>query len=191
MRVGNTVDDVKNEKAAGLAARALQEIEQIGGDSKLSALSELLLDLGGSKMRQKRICVCTQFVGTLYYLNAEIEGLDMTCQLLYGGMQVSDRFRSLALFSEGERILLATAAATDGVDRLREVTDLVLYDVPTNRVAQQQLLGRFEQLGRRSQLNVYAFAPSNCPNNLVAASVALLNDLIVEQARLAPRVIEI
>jgi hypothetical protein len=43
---------------------------------------------------------------------------------------------------------------------LGEVTDLVLYDVPDGKDALQQLLGRFDRFGRRTQLNVYTLVPS-------------------------------
>jgi superfamily II DNA or RNA helicase len=172
-------DRATTEKEVGIAVHALQEIEAIGGDSKLSALQGLLSDLSEVKMPERRICVLTQFVGTLYYLAAEIEGLGMAYQLLHGGMNAEDRLRSLALFSDGENILVSTAAIMAEGIALPEVTDLILYDIPDRKIALQQLLGRFDRFGRRSQLNVYILTPSNTSDGFLAAPIALLRDLLI------------
>jgi len=48
----------------------------------------------------------------------------------------------------------------EGTD-LSQVTDLVLYDIPSTEVALQQVLGRVDRFGRESQLNVHALVPMN------------------------------
>jgi superfamily II DNA/RNA helicase len=136
-------------------------------------------------MQQKRICVCTQFVDTLYYLSAEIEGHDMTCQLLYGEMGAADRHHSLKVSSEGQKILVVTTEATEGVN-LQKMTDLILYDIPISKTILQQLLSRFDRFGRDNQLHIYAFVPSNSSDSYIANSMALLRDLLADQAKPSP-----
>ena len=170
------------ETVVELAGRALQEIEAMGGDSKLEVFSRLMSRLNGAKMPSRRICVLTDYVGTLYYLAAEIEGRDVACQLLHGGMKAEERARSLTPFSSAGGILVATRGAlTEGLT-LREVTDLVLYDVPGSKIALQEVLGRFDRLGRLTPLNVHVLVPSNDPNGLIAAHIGLLRDFFAVQA---------
>jgi hypothetical protein len=65
-----------------------------------------------------------------------------------------------------------------GLARLAEVTDLVLYDVPGSPVALQQVLGRFDRFGRRTQLNVYALVPSNSGEDSVSGPLGLLRQTL-------------
>ncbi len=148
-KLAGQLDRANAEKASEIAARALQEIEAISGDSKLDAFGRLLSDLNEAKMPVRRICVITQFVGTLYYLAAEIEGRGMACQLLHGGMGAEDRHKSLTLFLDSGVILVATMAVMTEGFVLPEVTDLILYDVPGSKILLQQVLGRFDRFGRR------------------------------------------
>ena len=140
--------------------RALQETEVITNDSKLTALGGLL-DRLGSAGAQTRICVFTEYLATLHYLAADVENRGLAYRLLHGGMNSEDRLRSLAEFTEDGGVLMATGAVmTEGVN-VRDVTDLVIYDIPSSRLAIQQLLGRFDRLGRRSRLEVHVLVPSN------------------------------
>jgi hypothetical protein len=66
---------------------------------------------------------------------------------------------------------------TSGVD-LSHVTDLILYDVPCDEVALQQVLGRFDRFGRASELNVYVLTPSNDQESFVAKSVESLLQIL-------------
>ncbi len=75
-----------------------------------SAFGGLLSHFNESGMPSRRICVLTEYLGTLYYVAAEIEGLGLSCHVLNGGMNAEDRHRSLRLFSTTEGILLATNA---------------------------------------------------------------------------------
>ncbi len=171
------VDLPTAEKAAGLATRALQEIEEINGDSKLGAFGVLLSHLNEANMPSRRIWVLTEYLGTLYYLAAEIEGLGLACRLLHGGMSPEDRHRSLALFSSAGGILVATRAVMTGLS-LREVTDLVLYDVPISKLALQEVLARFDRFGRSSQLNIYVLTPSHGSEGFIANPLTTLRELL-------------
>jgi len=51
-------------------------------------------------------------------------------------------------------LIASRAAVGAGVD-LQEVTDLVLYDNPESGAALKQILGRFDRIGRVSQLKVH------------------------------------
>ena len=76
------------------------------------------------------------------------------------------------------RILVATrAAVVEGAD-LGEVTELVLYDLPGNRMSLQQILGRFDRFGRKRQLTIHALTPSTESDRLATERLALLRETL-------------
>ena len=166
------------EKTAEIASRALQEIEAICEDSKLNAFGNLLKDICRAKTHERKICVLTQYLATLYYLAADIEDRGMTCQLLHGGMSLEDRLRSLSNFSGTEEILVATAPVlSEGLD-LTRVTDLVLYDVPGSKNTLLQILGRFDRFGRGNKLNIHVLTCSDISDDSMALPIATLRELV-------------
>jgi superfamily II DNA/RNA helicase len=171
-------DRPTKEKAVGVAVRALQEIEAIAGDSKLTAFGVLLTQLNKTKTPSQRICVLTEFRATLYYAAAEIEGRGTSCQLLHSEMRAEDRAETLEFFLNAGGILVATTAVMIAGVNLSKVTDLILYDIPGSKVALQQVLGRFNRFGRLSELNVYVFTPSNAQEGFVAKYLGLLHDIL-------------
>jgi superfamily II DNA or RNA helicase len=174
---------------AEIATRVLQEIEAIDGDSKLDAFGGVLSELG-AKMPFRRICVLTQYLGTLYYLAAEIEGRGMACQLLHGGLNAEDRHKSLTLILDSGVLLVGTIAVMTEGFALPEITDLILYDVPWSTIWLQQVLGRFDRFGRRSQLTVHVLTPSNSSDGFMARSIDILRDLLAVQAKAATKALK-
>jgi len=97
---------------------------------------------------------------------------------LHGRMRNEERQSALTKFSGDGGILMATRAALSEGDALGEVTDLVLYDVPDGKDALQQVLGRFDRFGRRTQLNVHTFVPSGSADSPVPESLLLLREAL-------------
>jgi superfamily II DNA or RNA helicase len=159
----STADD-----ASRIAGQALKDIEEMSVDSKLHALGELLNHITETKTSSQRICILTDYLATLFYLAAEIDGRGMGCVLLHGEMSVQDRQRALMSFAIGEGVLVATRAVmTEGIT-LGDTTDLVLYDIPRGKIVLQQVLGRFDRFGRRTQLSVHVLTPSDSVDGEVA-----------------------
>jgi hypothetical protein len=173
-----------NVNGATFAAELAESVLKDSSDSKLGVFDILLDHLSGSQPQQKKICVCTEFIETLYYLSAEIEGRGISSQLLHSKTGAADRHQSLNMFSEGQKILVATTDAMEGVN-LQKVTDLILYDffIPADTTMLQRLLSRFERFGGRSQLHIYVFVPSNSSNGLIAESIAVLRGFLADQSR--------
>ncbi len=171
------IDRQTAEKATGIAARALQEIEAIGSDSKLSAFVGLLSHLNEVKVQCSRICVLTEFRDTVYYLAAELEDRNIEYHLLHGSMGDDDRRRSLNLFSSTGGILVTTVGGIGGVG-LGDVTDLVLYDVPSARATVQGVSLWFNPLDRQNPLNVHVLVPSNSPNGRFSEPLELLREVL-------------
>jgi ATP-dependent helicase YprA (DUF1998 family) len=120
--------------------------------------------------------VLTDNIGTLFYLAAEMESLEKICHVFHGGMDAVSRQNTLAAFSSSGGVLTATRAAMSEGAALSEVTHVVLYDLPGSPVALQQVLGRFDRFGRRTQLNVYALRPSDNTRGLISQALQFLHE---------------
>lgn len=172
-----SIDSSMAQKVGGIVSRALQEIGAIQVDSKFIAFGELLSHLRGAKNPNTRILVVTEFLATCYYLAAEIEGRDLACQLLHGGMDLDDRLSSLKTFAVTGEILVMTRAASEGIN-LPYVTDFVLYDIPSCKDALQQVLGRADRFGRQSQLNVHVLVPSSGYDDVRSEALGILREVV-------------
>jgi superfamily II DNA or RNA helicase len=171
------LDPVAAEMVRTIAGQALQELEAIQEDSKLGAFGRLLDDLVESERPDRRICVIADFRPTLYYLAADIEGRGLACPKLHGEMPYQARRESLDRFAGKGGILVATRdMMTEGLS-LPDVTDLVLYDLPTGEHAMWQVLGRFVRLGRTSQLCVHVLAEPNSTDSALSTSLRLLQEI--------------
>ena len=148
---------------ARVAEKALHKIEASTSDSKLKAFGELLTGIHGPNAPSRQVVVLTDFVATLFYLAADIEGRGMACQLLHGSMGFEERVRSLELSStEGGTLVATRAVIGQGID-LRRLQRLVLYDPQLSSPAVEQVLGRFDRIGRTTQLNIHIFTSTNIP----------------------------
>lgn len=165
------------DEMAVVIRRALLEIEAIDNDSKLAALNKLLDYISHARTQSQRVCVATDFRATLYYLAAEIEARGMSCELLHGGMSFDERYRSLTAFSNTGKIFVATASLHMEGMNMQQVTDLILYDIPSGRRRLQQFLGRFDRLGRQSKLTVHVLVPRSSFGISAEKNLALLHDL--------------
>ena len=121
-------------------------------------------------------------MATLYYVYADIESRGVACQLVHGEMSAEERIRSLQFFSEAGGVLLATTAVMTAGVSLREVTDLVLYDLPRNEMRLQQVLGRFDRFGRLRPLDLYVLSASNARDGLTFASLGNLRNILSSRA---------
>jgi len=175
------VDPHVAEKGRVIAGQALQVLEAIQVDSKLGAFGTLIGDLTHVEAPAKRICVLTDYLTTLYYLAAEVEGCDIPFELIHGSMGRDARQESLRKFENAGGILLATRAVMSEGLNLPDVTDLVLYDVPRNRSALQQVFGRFDRLGRIGRLTIHVLVPEDGPDATDFEPVRLLHEIDLEQ----------
>jgi superfamily II DNA or RNA helicase len=168
------IDLSANDPTVAIARRALQTMDAIGVDSKLNTLNELLSCLH----EPRRVCILTEYLATLYYLSAEMEGQRIAYQLLHGAIPIEEREGALRTFRSEGKILLATRpAVSEGID-LNDVTNLVFYDLPDSKHALHQALGRFDRFGRISELMIYVLTPSNRCGELVTESLAILRGLL-------------
>jgi superfamily II DNA or RNA helicase len=172
-------DPATSEEIRLLVDRALRQIESNHTDAKLAAFAALVERLHKPERLDVRICVVTNYVATLYYLAAEIEGRRIRYHIVHGGVTPDTRGLAIDSFRRERGILLTTTAAIkDGID-LTDTSDLVLYDVPKSRLALQQVLGRFDRFGRKDPLTVHVLAFSGASEK-AAQELATLRTLLNE-----------
>jgi superfamily II DNA or RNA helicase len=138
--------------AAGLDDRATerQTIETIlvlarraaGGESKLSCLSRVL------RRSSEPAIVFTEYRDTLGSLEERMPQFD-TC-LLHGGLTAGERARVIRAFTSGaRRVLLATDAASEGLNLQQRCRLVIHLEVPWTPTRIEQRVGRVDRIGQQ------------------------------------------
>jgi len=113
----------------------------------------------------ERVIVFTEYVDTLRWLADTLTARGLGGERLatiYGGMDDARRERIKAAFQAGPerdplRILLATDAASEGIDLQLHCHRVVNYDIPFNPNRLEQRIGRVDRLGQRHPVEVLHF----------------------------------
>ena len=123
----------------------------------------------------ERVIIFTEYRATQNWLYGQLarEGFaekgpdgEKRLLMLYGGMQTQDREAIKAAFQADPaeasvRILLATDAASEGIDLQNHCSRLVHYEIPWNPNRLEQRNGRIDRHGQRASLvNIYHFVSS-------------------------------
>jgi hypothetical protein len=149
------------EDVSAIARLALQRLEEVRVDSKLSAFSALLAGITQRRDPARKTVILTEFSPTLFYLVADLEEHKNNALLVHEGMTIDERVRSLGEFWTVGEVLVATRTIVEtGID-FRGATDLILYDIPRFSRTLAQVLSRFDRIGRAIELNIYVFRATN------------------------------
>lgn len=127
------------------------------------------------KWSNERVIIFTEYRATqkwLYNLLA-VEGLVQGERLmtLYGGMKSEDREQVKAAFQASPdispvRILLATDAASEGLDLQNFCSRLIHYEIPWNPNRMEQRNGRIDRHGQKAQeVKIYHFVGKDYQHN--------------------------
>lgn len=116
----------------------------------------------------ERVIIFTEYRDTQKWLQGLLanEGFTAGGRLLtlYGGMPADEREKIKAAFQAGPevsavRILLATDAASEGIDLQRHCYRLIHYEIPWNPNRMEQRNGRIDRHGQSQVPLVFHFAP--------------------------------
>lgn len=159
-------DDEERELLERLTAWA----EQHAGpaDAKATALvAELdrVCRPGGDWDAGERVIVFTEYLDTQQWLAGLLQARGLAGDrlgLLYGGMDERRREHLKAAFQAAPdrdpvRILLATDAASEGIDLQRHCRRVIHYDIPFNPNRLEQRIGRVDRHGQRHEVDVAHF----------------------------------
>ncbi|WP_242392200.1 DISARM system SNF2-like helicase DrmD [Anaeromyxobacter oryzisoli] len=107
----------------------------------------------------RRAIVFTEYRDTQRWLHGILDraglGEEGRLAILYGGMPVEEREKVKAAFQSEEspvRILLATDAASEGIDLQNHCARLVHYEIPWNPNRLEQRNGRVDRHGQREKI---------------------------------------
>ncbi len=129
----------------------------------------------GGRWSDTRVIIFTEYRDTQHWLHDLLtrEGFvqigpdgEKRLLTLYGGMNTEDRERVKAAFQADPadasvRILLATDAASEGIDLQNHCSHLIHYEIPWNPNRLEQRNGRIDRHGQRAdQVNVSHFVSS-------------------------------
>jgi len=158
-------------EALGFDRKTVEDPGKLGAlakksDSKTEALVAWVkknLFKGGKLRDDERLIVFTEYKETLFYLEQcfRQEGFDEnTLRLLYGGMN-ADEFETVKEQFEDPtsavRLLLATDAASEGINMQESCRWIVHYDIPWSPSRIQQRNGRVSRYGQVRDVSVHYF----------------------------------
>lgn len=156
--------------------RYLEEMERLSkiyvskNDTKVETLlswikSHLFSD---GEWNNERLVVFTEYRDTLEYLQGIFEKLNWNDRylMLYGGMAEKDRESIKKAFQNDPeennvRILLATDAASEGLNLQNHCRYLIHYEIPWNPNKMEQRNGRIDRVGQNRDVTVYHFLYEN------------------------------
>ena len=165
--------------ATGLSPSAADALErlcdwassQLGpADSKAERLISGLNAIcrPGGQWNNERLVVFTEYVATQTWLAGLLDARGLggdRLGLLFGGMDTARREHLKAAFQEEPgrdpvRILLATDAASEGIDLQDHCCRVINYDIPFNPNRLEQRIGRVDRFGQRRPVHVAHFVGS-------------------------------
>ncbi|MEU8524541.1 DISARM system SNF2-like helicase DrmD [Streptomyces sp. NPDC048629] len=171
---------------------------QAQADSKarglISYLKAQCLTADGEHWLNERVVVFTEYRDTQIWLQNLLRdhglGGDRVA-LLHGGMDAEERERLRLAFqaepAENDvRILLATDAASEGIDLQRHCHRLVNYDIPFNPNKLEQRIGRVDRYGQLTAPEIVHFVGSGYEKTLdtYEADLEFLSRVAVKVARM-------
>ncbi len=139
-------------------------------DSKLNALIDWLRNVvkPNGQWSDERVILFTEYRATQNWIQSQLVAAGLATKerlsTLYGGMAPEDRERIKAAFQAGPdqsavRILLATDAASEGIDLQNYCHRLVHIEIPWNPNRLEQRDGRIDRHGQQFDPQIYHFAP--------------------------------
>ena len=167
------IDELKLESTEVLSrvSRCLETLDTVPVDSKLLRLQALVMSLPTVGSSPPSICIFSRYRATVLYLKVALEDMGLPVHDLHGGMPAEERAAAVRAFREQGGVLVASPVlALEGFE-LPDCDSLILYDMPIGKDQMEQLYGRFQRIGRRSGLSVYAFAPIRAFGPLTSRAV--------------------
>jgi superfamily II DNA or RNA helicase len=111
--------------------------------------------------------VFTEYRDTLQRLRAALESDGLAPLLLHGGMGPADRCHVQRTFNGQDAVLLATDAASEGLNLHARCRFVVHYELPWSTTRLEQRAGRVDRLGQQRRVHEVALVASSTAESLV------------------------
>ena len=163
----------KSEEVFLRVTRCLEKLDAVPSDSKLALLQILLQGLKAAGSSDVAVSIFSRYRATVLYLKGALDDLGLPVHDLHGGMTLDERMATISAFRERGGVLVASPAlASDGFD-LPECRSLFLDDMPNTREIAERLYARFQRVGRKAALTVYAFVPNDALGPVIRKAVQI------------------
>ncbi|WP_417519109.1 DISARM system SNF2-like helicase DrmD [Marinobacter sp.] len=157
-------------------------------DARIDRLIELInkeLRNADQWKDDERLIIFTEYKTTLDYLVNRLKGEygadDGVVIELFGGMNDEEREKVKLAFNDAAssaRILVATDAASEGLNLQHTARLLMHYEIPWNPSRLEQRNGRIDRHGQARDVTIYHFASDDDSDlNFVARVIAKVNDI--------------
>jgi len=153
--------------------RCLEKLDAVPSDSKLTRLQTLLQGLSAASSGDVAVSIFCRYRATVTYLKVALDDLGLPVHDLHRAMTLDERMASISAFRERGGLLVASPVlASEGFD-LPECRSLFLYDMPNTKETAERLYARFQRVGRKSALTVYAFVPNDALGPVINKGVQI------------------
>jgi superfamily II DNA or RNA helicase len=152
--------DVRQERD-WLEAIAAAAGEAACAETKIRRLLGLLSRAGESAI------VFTEYRDTLLRIHESVAAAGLRTLVMHGGMSAQERARVQARFNEGGTILLATDAASEGLNLHHACRLLVHFELPWRVSRLEQRAGRVDRLGQSRRVHEVALVADHTAERLV------------------------
>jgi hypothetical protein len=133
-------------------------------ECKVARLQRLL-----ARVREPAV-VFTEYRDTLRHVAAALE---LECAMVHGGMAADERAREIRRFTHGTvPVLLATDAASEGLNLHRRCRLVVNLDLPWTPLRLEQRVGRVDRIGQPRAVHAITLAARGTLDAQVAATLA-------------------
>lgn len=175
-----------------LVALGLNKQPVVEASPRYDARLERLVELIGKELRNaeqwkedERLIIFTEYKTTLDYLvnrlNSTFDTAPGTICQLYGGMHEDERDAVKHAFNDPDsaaRILVATDAASEGLNLQHTARFLAHYEIPWNPSRLEQRNGRIDRHGQARDVTIYHFTSDDDADlKFVARVLAKVNDI--------------
>jgi superfamily II DNA or RNA helicase len=158
-----------------LLERLLSLARAVHVESKVAALKRLL------RRTRESAVVFTEYRDTLQHVAWT---LDANAALLHGGLSPRERAAAARAFTHGgPRLLLATDAASEGLNLHHRCRLVVNLDVPWTPLRLEQRIGRVDRLGQSRPVHALTFVARHTAEVDVASA---LRTRVAEAVKVAP-----
>jgi superfamily II DNA or RNA helicase len=169
--VGDRTLAVRGLSDAGREQRVLAAIVRAAAaaavkESKTHFLLRLLRRIA------EPVIIFTEYRDTLARLSAALESAGLSPQSLHGGMSPDERTQAQRAFNERGSLLLATDAASEGLNLHHRCRTVIHYELPWSPVRLQQRTGRVDRIGQTRAVHEILLVAGDTAERLVLAPLA-------------------
>ena len=177
------LSDVGRERAL------LDELVRAAGQASRHE-SKLRFLLRFARRAREPLIVFTEYRDTLVYLERALASQGQATVLLHGGMSPRERSETQQAFNEGGLILLATDAASEGLNLHRCCRTVVHFELPWTLSRLRQRTGRVDRFGQHRTVHEILLVARHTAERFVLAPLVRRAQTARHQRQHPDRIVE-